>query len=213
MEVTIFGASGLVGSSVLSKLLDNEKVSKVYSLGRREIEYSDPKLEQVVLEPFEPDNIVNLELKTEAVVCCLGTTIKAAGSKEAFRFVDYDLCLASAEYAKQHNAKFSIVTATGASSSSVIFYNKIKGQLEDSLKNLGLKSLFIFRPSLLIGERKETRLAEGIEIAVYHALKYILPEAIKLKMGTEVSTLSCKMIRELIENQYELKIFEASQIK
>lgn len=213
MIITIFGASGLVGSAVLANLLNDSKITKVYSVGRKKLDRTSDKLEQILLDPMKPEAIEDIEHTADCVICCLGTTIKTAGSKDAFRFVDYELTLAAGTYAKKQNAKFSVVSAMGANSNSHIFYNKVKGELEDALEKLELKYLSIFRPSLLIGERSESRLAEGIAIKLYHFSKSFLSEKLKRKLGTGVSLLATKILNDLKENKSGKQIYEAVDIK
>lgn len=162
MTALIIGASGLVGHFCLQKLLASNKYQKVISVGRKQLELQNPKLEQIVIELQDLQKYQD-KLVANDYFCCLGTTIKAAKTKENFKKVDFEAPYALAKIAKYHNANhFLIVTALGSNSQSKIFYNQVKGQLEDELKKLKLNSLCIFQPSLLLGQRKEFRLGEKI---------------------------------------------------
>lgn len=156
----IAGASGLVGSNLLKLLLSSNEYQKVISVGRRNVEMEDPKLEQYIV-PFE--DLRNLDFQIDVVFCCLGTTIKKAGTKEAFRRVDFEFPKLLAQYSLSKGAQaFHIVTAMGADSNSSIFYNSVKGEIEDVLKSTLLPQIEIYRPSLLLGERSEQRFMEGV---------------------------------------------------
>ena len=114
------------------------------------------------------------------VYCCLGTTIKTAGSKSNFRKVDHDYPLAFAAAAKKWNASvFSIVTAAGSNANSKIFYNRVKGELESNLRSLGLNSTLIFQPSLLLGDRNEFRLREKIAMGVAKSTSWMTPSSFR----------------------------------
>ncbi len=160
----IAGASGLVGGKLLKLLLAEEKYSKVISIGRRKLEMVNPKLDQRIID-FSTLDL--LEVKADIIFCCLGTTIKKAGSKEAFKKVDLEYPQLLAKYGLQIGAKsFHIITAMGANANANIFYNKVKGQVEDKLKAMPFDELHIYRPSLLLGNRKENRAAEKMSQAL-----------------------------------------------
>jgi uncharacterized protein YbjT (DUF2867 family) len=116
------------------------------------------------------------QLKADDVFCCLGTTIKQAGSQAAFRKVDYDYPLELAKLTKNQGAsQFLIITALGSDAKSGIFYNQVKGEVEQAIDAVGFDSYHIFRPSLLLGERTEKRAGEGAATVVYKALGFMIP--------------------------------------
>jgi len=154
------GASGLIGSQLLPLLLSSDRYSRVIVIGRKDLSLSHPKLESHVID-F--NNLANLgaTLKCDDVYCCLGTTMKQAGSKEEFRKVDHDYPLLLAQVTRKHGAKqFSLVSAMGANRDSSIFYNQVKGEVEDSISAIDFASIHIYRPSLLLGPRKDRRVGE-----------------------------------------------------
>ncbi len=168
------GASGLVGGELLKLLLASPVYGRIVVPVRKLLPIQHPKLSQHVLD-FKYLGGFQGGYPCDEVFCCLGTTIKKAGSQEAFRQVDqvYPLELARQALAKGAG-RFLIVTAMGANPKSSIFYNRVKGELEASLASLGFGSLEIFRPSLLMGERKETRLGERIGAGLAPLLRPIL---------------------------------------
>ena len=149
--VVVAGASGLVGREILQGLLADESVAAVHSLGRRELPLTHPKLTQHRVD-FKA--LPALPRVGEAFIA-LGTTIKVAGSQEAFRAVDFDAVVAVAKAAKAAGARrLGVVSAMGANPRSAIFYNRVKGEMEEALSALGFDTLVIARPSFLAGDRE-----------------------------------------------------------
>ena len=168
MKVALLaGATGLIGSQVLKLLLDDPEYHEVKILTRRAIDVSHHKLRTILADVDSLKNVVG-ELKADTVFCCLGTTMKKAGSKEAFRKIDFTYPLEIASATHRLGAKqFLLVSALGADPSSSIFYNKVKGETEDAIGKLGFTSFHIFRPSLLLGDRNESRPGEDAAKIVY----------------------------------------------
>lgn len=159
----LVGASGLVGSHCLKQLIDGKDYTSIHLFVRKKIEgLSSEKVEQHIVN-FDDLASIRFNQKLDAVFCCLGTTIKKAGSQAAFEKVDYRYVLETAKFGLKHQAsQFLVITAIGADSSSRFFYNRVKGKVEEDLKTLDYSSLLIFRPSMLGGKRKEFRLGEKI---------------------------------------------------
>ncbi len=169
----IAGATGLVGSQLLTQLLDAPQVSAVVSLGRRPTGVTHPKLTERSVD-FAHIDTAGLPAPTVAL-CCLGSTIKKAGSKEAFRAIDHDAVVSFAKAAKAAGAtRFLVVSSEGADAGSMFFYNRVKGEAEASLRALGFASLAIARPSLLLGERSESRPGEHAAAAVARFLAPVI---------------------------------------
>ena len=158
----IVGSTGLVGGNVI-KVLSNKK-QRAIALTRRSIPKLPPNITEMIIDfdAFEKNGSLP---SCNNVFICLGTTIKTAGSKENFRKVDIDYCLSIARKAKESGAEtLSLISSIGANSSSINFYLKTKGELEESIQRIGFSTVNIFRPSFLVGERSEKRLAEKIAI-------------------------------------------------
>jgi len=158
MRAQVTGCTGLIGGELL-KILAAEQVETL-ALARRS--FVAPVGVRIMQVDFS-------DLKASSGLACthgfsaLGTTIKKAGSQEAFRSVDFDSVLASAKLAKECGATvFVVVSALGADSNSGIFYNRVKGQMEEALRGLGFLSVYVMRPSLLLGEREESRFGEQV---------------------------------------------------
>ena len=163
----VAGATGLTGKHLLEFLLADARYASVHALVRKAALQAHPKLSEHVID-FE--SLPKLP-KTDDAFCCLGTTIRQAGSQAAFQKVDFDCVLNFATAAKVAGAKrFLVVSALGANAKSAVFYNRVKGEMENALKAMNFESLYIFRPSFLLGERAEARVGERLGIKVFSAL-------------------------------------------
>lgn len=158
----VAGGTGLVGHHVIQYLLEDDFFEKVYILNRRTINYNHPKAHEI-LTGFENPGESLVGIRPTHAFCCLGTTIKKAGSREAFRKVDHDYVLNFAEAVKSLGCNnFNVVTAMGTNSSSLIFYNQVKYEVARALEKMNFIRLNIIQPSLLLGERGENRPGEEI---------------------------------------------------
>jgi uncharacterized protein YbjT (DUF2867 family) len=170
------GTTGLIGSQLLDLLLQSSDYEKVIAISRKPLDKAHTKLSNLVCELNQLQNHVS-ELKADDVFCCLGTTMKNAKTKEAFRAVDYDAPLALAKIAKENRAKqYLIISALGANKDSSIFYNKVKGEVEEAIAQIGFDSFHIFQPSLLTGPRKEQRTGEEAAQVFYKIFGFLIPK-------------------------------------
>lgn len=181
----VLGATGLIGKKVTEHLLKNDTYSTVIILVRKPLNINHPKLKQHI---FNYDAIDNTLLKGDDLFCCLGTTIKTAGSKEAFRKVDLDYVVNVAKAAKENGINhFTVVSAMGANKNSTVFYNQIKGEMEESIKSIGFNSTYIIRPSLLLGDRKEFRFGELIGKFFMITLSFLIPKKYRAIYDVQVA--------------------------
>ena len=166
--VALLGASGLVGRECLRLLARDARFDRIVSIGRRRL--PDTALAGVDASRIT-ERVVDMEhlagsgadFAVDRVICALGTTIGVAGSREAFRRVDYDMPIEAARLARARGAgHFLLVSALGATPRSRIFYNRVKGDVETALLALPFRATTIVRPSLLVGERAEVRRGERI---------------------------------------------------
>jgi uncharacterized protein YbjT (DUF2867 family) len=176
MKLLLLGATGLVGSRTLELALANEAFSEVIAPTRKPLPPSDKLVNPVGLRVAELVPIVG-SYAPHAVICALGTTQAKAGSKEAFRHIDYELPIAFGKAAHAAGAQtYAIVTAMGASTGSRFFYTRTKGEVEHGIREIGFRSLTICRPSLIGGDRNEVRRAEGAGLLLARLLAPILPK-------------------------------------
>ncbi len=207
--VWVAGASGLVGSDLLRDLIADDSFTKVISVGRRTLPLEHAKLEQVKVDFADEASFTTLDAP-DVAFCCLGTTIKKAGSKEAFRAVDYDAVLTFAKAAHAKGARvFAHVSSLGASTRSSNFYSTVKGEVEAALEKVGFDSLYALRPSILDGDREESRPLERVGLVFARALGPVL--------GKYRPTSSAAVARSLIAKAKErakgAHVIEADAIK
>jgi uncharacterized protein YbjT (DUF2867 family) len=223
MILVLAGATGLVGHRVLEIALGSTShFTEVRVLVRRSTGLQSPKLKEIIVQDFtklEPSQIQ--ELQGDVYVCALGTTIKTAGSKSAFREVDFDRILQFAAIAKQHQAQqFLVVSATGANPKSLVFYNQVKGEVELALQKLNFKRLVIFRPGLLLGRRdarQSPRPAEALAIHFFQGIRNRLGSIghrLTAPVATSVEVLSHAILAEAARAtaHQPIQIIEAPKI-
>lgn len=187
MKLLILGATGLVGSRTLKLALANDAFSEVIAPTRKPLAPNERLVNPVGsrLEEFAP---TMMSYKPDAVICALGTTQATAGSKEAFRYVDYELPVAFGKAAHTAGVEtFAIVTAMGASANSMIFYSRTKGEVERDIQRIGFRSLTICRPSLIDGKRNEVRGAESMGLTLARFLAPILPRKFRVNSADMIA--------------------------
>lgn len=203
----IAGASGLVGSSLLTMLLDSGHYDKVISLGRKTLPLNHEKLQQLQVDFTD---LSSFHEHCDHVYCCLGTTIRVAGTKERFFQVDHDFPLELAKVTLKNGAtSFTVITAIASDEKSRWFYSRVKGKLENELKLLGFNNLNILRPSMLLGPRKEFRLGEWISKKIMILFSWLIPE--KYKAVKHLAVARC-MIQSAIQQQNGTFILENTDI-
>jgi len=210
----LLGASGLVGSHCLQLLLANDNYQRVITWLRRPLPFTHHKLQQEIIAFEEVDRHAPSLRGIDDLFCCLGTTIKKAGSQSAFRRVDFTYPVEIARLAVQQGVKqFLIVTAMGANPQSVIFYNRIKGEVEQALQQLGFASLQILRPSLLLGKRQEFRLGERIGIAAYRLFSFAFIGRLRRYRGIAASQVAAAMVAIAQRERNGVNIYESEQLQ
>ena len=198
----IIGATGAVGREIVNEILSGEYYNRVYILGRSSISKlpDDSRLEKIIIDfdniDFDMDILENAD-----VFASLGTTIKTAGSKENQRKIDVDYTVNFAKLCEGKVRSFNVVSAIGANSKSKNFYNSLKGELEDKLKEMNLRTLRIFQPSLLISKRDDNRFLEEIFMKVAPIFQFVLKGKIKKYSPIEVSLLGKVLVRFATENK------------
>ena len=161
LVINLFGATGLIGSNLLALALEEKRVKTVRVFVRRPLSLEHPKLE-VITTDFGDDDWMT-QVQGDAICCCLGTTIKKAGSQDAFYKVDFDLPVLTAKAGKTNQVPaFHVVSSIGAKVKTKNFYLKVKGQMEAAVQKLGIMQCGIYRPSILLGTRNESRVGESI---------------------------------------------------
>lgn len=179
---TLLGATGLIGGHLLSFLQNDTSFDEVRVLVRRPLEINNPKVKVVVIDFNDEAQFKSAMEGSNVVFCAIGTTQKKVkGDKKLYRTIDFDIPVNAAKHSIKYGCKqFLIVSSLGADSEKKGFYLKLKGEVEDALiakvqPTVGFDSLSIFRPSLLLGNRSESRLAEDVGQFFSKALKFLMP--------------------------------------
>lgn len=197
MIATLIGGTGLTGSFLARALLADPAITKVISVSRRPLGITDAKLHEVLVADLAELPAIAPQIRGQLYFCCLGTTIKTAGSQENFERVDSTAIVDFARIAKAHDARsLTLVSAMGANARSRIFYNRVKGRTEADVTAVGLRSLVIFRPALLVGPRQENRPAERFAMMTVVPLSRLLPARARKGVLTEAETLAARMLFE-----------------
>lgn len=212
MDAWIVGGTGLVGRALVELLLERPEVRRVASLVRRAEHPPNPRLDEVVVD-FEALEAGLAGRPVTHAFCCLGTTMAKAGSEAAFRRVDHDYPLAFARAARKASAKsFLLVSALGADPKSSIFYNRVKGETEAALRELGFDSLHIARPSLLLGEREERRPGERFAIALGRPLGRLLVGPLKKYAPIAAEDVAKALVRVAASNERGTFVHESDEL-
>jgi uncharacterized protein YbjT (DUF2867 family) len=182
----IAGSTGLIGRQLLQLLLDSDRYSKVIALTRNDLP-THPKLEIIKIE-FEHLTEWGNKLAADDVFCCLGTTMAKAGSRENFYQVDFFYPLLIAKTSQTRGAKqYMLVSALGADADSTIYYNRVKGEIEDAIRQVPFSTIHIFRPSLLLGPREEKRSGETAAKLFYRIFGFLIPRKYKAIESVKVA--------------------------
>ncbi len=198
-KALIAGATGAVGRHLLSMLLSEPRYDEVHVLTRRPLAHSEPKL--YVHEVDFEQLAGHAELfAVDDVFCCLGSTIKQAGSRPAFERVDHDYVVELSRLAKQGGAqRFVMISAVGANPKAMAFYSRVKGRAETDVLVNGPATVHIMRPSLLVGEREEHRTGEAMAQAIMPALNPLLCGKLRRYRAVETREVAEKMLQLALE--------------
>lgn len=208
----VIGATGLVGSELINQLIHDSDFSTIKLFVRKASSIHHSKIEEYIFD-FNDMN-ANAELiRGDVVYSCLGTTIKTAGSKEAFSKVDFTYVYNFAQQAKRNGVQtFVLVSSLGANANSSNFYLKVKGDIESDLARLKFKNLIIVRPSMLLGNRTEFRLGELVGKVIMKLLSFLFIGKLKKYKAIEAKTVA-KAMRILSKNDLqEVTIFENNRL-
>ena len=209
----IIGSTGLIGSQLLNFLLDSNDYLKVITFVKRDTGIKHPKLSQHVIDFDKPETYKDLVVGDD-FFCTIGTTIKKAGSKEAFRKVDFEYPRQFAAFALQNKVKqFLIISSLGADAKSGNFYLKTKGEIQDFLKDCNFESVSVLQPSLLLGNRTEFRLGEKVGAFFMKSLSFLFLGNLKKYKPIECKTVAKALLKIAQTNNKGFKIYESDAIQ
>jgi uncharacterized protein YbjT (DUF2867 family) len=209
----LLGATGLVGGHCLDLLLADPAVTRVVTLGRRPSGRSDPRLDERVGSMERMSDHAEAFAVSD-VFCCVGTTIRAAGSREAFRAVDHDIAARAAAMASERGARhFLLASSMGADPGSRIFYNRVKGETEADVAALPFAGVALLRPSLLLGRRTEARPSEAMAQRVFPLLSPLMLGPLRKYRAVDARTVAAAMLRLSREGVRGVRIVESDEIE
>ena len=208
----IAGATGLIGNELLQQLIHGRQYHTISVLSRRKVETSSKRVETIVVDY---DKLTDKDIPAvDDVFCCLGTTMDKAGSKHAFRKVDYDYPLRVAEIAhRKGGQQYLLVSAMGADKNSLVFYSQVKGEVEEAIAKIGFETFMVFRPSMLLGERTETRIGEQIGQVVMQGIAPLMIGGLKKYQAIPGATVAEAMVHAAKKELTGVYIFESDKIQ
>jgi len=209
----VLGATGVVGTELVKILIATKTYQTINLITRRPIDITDQTIKQHVIEFDQLHNYGDV-FQVHDVFICLGTTIKAAKTKAAFRKVDYEYVVEATKLAKQaESEKVLLITATGANPKAHAFYSRVKGEVEETLKSMQLNSLHIFQPSLLLGDRKEFRLGEAVMGKASKLLTKIMIGPLRPYRPIQAKTVASAMAKTAQTNTQGIYVYPSYQIE
>ena len=211
-QVTLFGATGLIGSYLLEFLLKDSDIHLINVVGRNPFHLEHDKINNIVIDFEDVSSISNSVTGSEAVFVSIGTTMsKVNGDKIKYKSVDFDIIFNIANACKQKNInQFIYVSSLGANPNSSNFYLRLKGEIDEAVAKLNLNSTYIFRPSILLGKRNESRPGEKIMQFVMPLLDFMIPSNSKAIKAEDVAK---SMLNTIKNYKSGLHIYQYNKIK
>ena len=211
--VLLVGASGEIGRRLTSNLIASNLIGEIHLVNRRKLNIDHEKVVEHIVD-FENLAELSFNQSFDLAFCCLGTTIKQAGSQDAFFHVDYDHCINFAQFALKHQCRsLSIISSLGANATSNNFYLQTKGKMEKSIQSMDWRTLLIFRPSLLIGQRNEFRIGEKIGGFFMKAISPLMLGQLKQYRPIDMDTVASAMCQLSTKEGSEKRIIESQEIE
>lgn len=209
----VIGATGLVGKQLIKRLQDEPTCQQITAVVRKHQNDLDAldKVQQLALEDFLMLNDQDVSKHSHGF-SCLGSTMKKAGSKQAFYSIDYTINAHFAELLQQTSAHYLLLSAMGADPQSHFYYNRVKGELEEYVQTLTLDRISLIRPSLLIGERPEQRFLEDIAQQVYHKVSRFIPDSFVYKPVT-AEQVAHTMVEAALTQTVKFEIYDNLRIQ
>lgn len=212
-KAILIGATGLIGTDLLQKLLDSSSYTEVLVIARKNMNNNNPKLKQLIIDFDELQEHTN-EIIGDDVFCCLGTTVKKTPDLKIYKKIDYQYPLDVAEIAFKNGAKnYHLISSMGANAKSKLFYIRTKGEIEKDLQNIAFQSLHIYRPSLLDGHRKEERSAENIMIKLMRMVNPILLGPFRKYRSIKIEKVAAAMLNQANKNLKGVHIYASNEIE
>lgn len=208
----LLGATGLTGGILLQKLLKDPDYEKVILFSRSPVAVKDEKIEEHLIDMFRLDEYIELFMGDE-VFCCIGTTKSKTPDKDTYRKIDLGIPVTAARLCKENGINtFLVISALGAAANSSVFYNKIKGEMEEEVLSQNIKNTYIFQPSLISGDREEKRVFESLAKNAMKVFNLIMVGPLKKYRSIHPETIAKAML--IVAKQgYKKNRIESEEIK
>lgn len=207
-KAIVYGASGLVGSYILETLLNNANYEQVIIVVRTTLNIEHPKLKTIIGDYNSLSEVVK-GIQADEIFIALGTTQKKTPDKKLYYKIDHDYPVLAAKLAKENGAKaVFLVSAIGANAKSSIFYTRMKGETEQDIINLNLDHTNIFRPSMILGDRKESRPLEKVFIGIFKFINPLFVGGMNKYKGIEASDIAKAMVKSADQLNEKVKILQ-----
>ncbi len=208
----LLGATGLTGGKLLQLLLSDDRYSAVKLFSRSSVGIEHPKIEEFLGDLFDFEDFKD-DFTGDEVFCCIGTTKSKTPDKEMYKKIDYGIPVNAAALCKQNGiTTFMVISAMGADAKSSIFYNRVKGEMEEAVLNVGIHKTFILQPSLIDGERDEQRLGEQFVKNLMKIVNFALIGPLKKYRSIRPVTIAESMVW-LTNNKYDQIKIESDDIE
>lgn len=209
---TILGATGLTGGKLLQLLLNNDRYQKIKVFSRSSVGFQHPKIQEYIGDLTNFKNFAE-DFKGDETFCCIGTTKSKSPDKEVYKNIDYGIPVNAANLCKRNGIDtFIVISALGANSESTIFYNRIKGQMEEAILKIGITQTYILQPSLIGGKRNEKRIGEWFFKKIMKVVNLALVGSLEKYRSIEPITIAKAMLW-LANNHYENRRVASDEIK
>ncbi|MAW66250.1 MAG: nucleoside-diphosphate sugar epimerase [Flavobacteriales bacterium] len=208
----ILGATGLTGSYVLKKLLNNSNYTEIIVFSRRPLDIEDQKLKVIECDLLNLEEQKDL-FKADEVYVCIGTTNNKTPNKKIYREIDFGIPVTTAQLCRENRIdNLIIVSSLGANSKSSVFYTKTKGEMEESVLEMEIQNTYLLRPSIIMGPRKEKRMGEALGKMITFLINPLLVGSLKKYKGIHTETIAQAMINLCNGKKYSKKIIESNAI-
>jgi len=209
----ILGASGLTGSILLEKLINDDSYESIKLFSLTKIEGLPKKVQQFIGDILELENFKE-DFKANEVFCCIGTTAKKTPNKETYKRIDFGITVTAAKLSKLNNIQtFMVVSAMGANAKSSVFYNRTKGEMEQEVFQQNILNTYILRPSIIGGNRKENRLLEKIGLAIFKIIQPLFIGKLKQYKIIKAEEIAQAMLNLANSKKSKEKIITSDKIR
>ncbi len=208
----ILGATGLTGGLLLKKLLDDVRYDQINIFSRKSIDFKHPKIKEYLGDILDLSSFEN-DFKADEVFCCIGTTAKKTVDKNLYKRIDIGIPVTATKLCKKNKIDtFIVMSSLGANSKSKVFYNRIKGEMEEAVLKEGVLNTYILRPSIILGDRNENRMGEDIGKVMMQSFRFLLIGKLRKYRAIEAGKIAKTMIT-LTNSKPKVQIIESDQIE